>query len=39
MYEYRFGTMDFLKLVSVFEEILHIRPPQATHQNTEGEKE
>jgi hypothetical protein len=31
LYAYHFGTIGFLELLDTFEQILHITPPQTTH--------
>jgi hypothetical protein len=39
LYAYRFGTISFLDLLTRFEEILGIEPPQSAMHHADGTKE
>lgn len=39
LYDYQFGTINFLELLDAFEEVLRIKPPRTDHQNVIGKKE
>jgi hypothetical protein len=39
LYDYQFGTINFLELLDTFEEVLRIKPPRTDHQNVTDKKE